>query len=196
MKRESDLRGKKWNWLFSRYEEMEGCGLNSVSSVIDTIGFLSDSHLSFFCLSESSCLLCSTYSLHSSRPERSGYVMESHSSCCCLVCINEPACLQEQRWGGNGKIQKHESNKPWSPENFMYFYLYILMECVQCHSFSGMQSAVDSNIRWFCTVPMEMLIPKGKTNQRVKLNTIQTVTVSDWFLFHSETNVLCPIKRK
>lgn len=72
MKRESDLRRKKWNWLFSRYEEMEGCGLNTVSSVIDTIGFLSDSHWSFFCLSESLCLLCSTYSLHSSRPERSG----------------------------------------------------------------------------------------------------------------------------
>lgn len=128
--------------------------------------------------------------------EIGGYVMESRSSCCRLMCINEPACLQKQRWG------KWENRETWKQQTLIpgefhvSCYLHILMECVQCHSFSGMQSAVHSNKRRFCTVPMEMLIPKEKTNQRAKLNTIQTVTVSDGFLSHSETNTLCPIKRK
>lgn len=164
-------------------------------SSIPSASFLTPIEASSVCLNPRVSFVPPTPFIHPDQRDR-GYVMESRSSCCRLMCINEPACLQKQRWG------KWENTETWKQQTLIpgefhvSCYLHILMECVQCHSFSGMQSAVHWNIRRFCTVPMEMLIPKEKTNQRAKLNTIQTVTVSDWFLSHSETNTLCPIKRK
>lgn len=40
-----------------------------------------------------------------------GYIMESHSLHWCLMCINEPSCLQDYRWKDAGKYGNNESNK-------------------------------------------------------------------------------------